>query len=614
MKRTILLAVLVMFVVSTQAQDFRWQQRVGYTMNISLDTKTHKVAGTQNLVYDNNSPDTLHKVYYHLYFNAFQPESMMDVRSRTIADPDARVMDRISKLKENEIGYQKILKLTHNGKEVNHQTLGTVLEVTLNKPILPGEKSTFDMSFESQVPIQIRRSGRESKEGIDYSMTQWYPKMAEYDYQGWHAYQYVAREFHGVWGDYDVKITIDPAYTIGGTGILQNPDEIGHGYQAEGVKVATSKNDLVWHFIAKNVHDFAWTADPDYVHDKIEEANGPVIHFFYQPGEKTSENWKQLPEYAARHFRFMNKHFGEYPYPAYSVLQGGDGGMEYPMCTLITGERSLRSLVGVTAHEAAHSWYQGVLGSNESLYPWMDEGYTSFASSESMASMFDSKDPHKGSFESYFKLVKNGLQEPMSQHSDHYNTNAAYGTAAYSMGAIFLEQLKYIMGEDTFYSGMKRYYNTWKFRHPEPNDFIRVMEKESGLQLHWFMRYWVNTTKQIDYAIDTVVVKGNGSLTTLSRAGTFPMPVELTVNYKDGTSTWHYIPCNEMLGHKPVAGAGVLLKAWNWVNPTYAVEISRPVTEIQSLQIDSKNQTADIDRSNNKIEFSVSEKNNSKSN
>ncbi|MGE0773173.1 MAG: M1 family metallopeptidase [Cyclobacteriaceae bacterium] len=581
------------------AQDFRWQQRVEYKMDVKLDVKTHQVTGTQSLTYFNNSPDTLAKVYYHLYFNAFQPGSMMDVRSRTIADPDGRVMDRISKLSPSEIGYQKVLRLTQDGEPVEMTVKGTVLEVVLPKPILPKQKTSFEMSFEAQVPVQIRRSGRDNKEGIAYSMTQWYPKMAEYDYQGWHAYQYVAREFHGVWGDFDVKITLNPTFTIGGTGILQNPNEIGHGYETAGVKVPASRKDLTWHFVAKNVHDFAWTADPDYVHEKVRMNNGTELHFFYQPGEKTTENWKKLPEYTVKHFEFMNKHFGEYPYSTYSVLQGGDGGIEYPMCTLITGERSFRSLVGVTAHEASHSWYQGVLGSNESLYPWMDEGFTDFSSSESMAMLFDTEDPHKGSFEAYFRLVKSGLQEPMSQHSDHYNTNRAYGTAAYSMGAIFLEQLKYIMGEEDFYEGMRRYYNTWKFRHPEPNDFIRVMEKQSDLQLHWFMRYWINTTKSIDYAIESVSAEGSSTSITVKRNGTFPMPVEVTIAYKDGGSERYYISCNEMLGNKPVDSDTMVMDAWNWVNPTYTLKIGKPVTEIESVVLDKENQTADLVKENN---------------
>jgi len=240
MKNLLLLPLLALS-YALPAQDYRWQQRVEYKMNVALDVKTHKVTGDQELVYHNNSNDTLKKVYYHLYFNAFQPGSMMDVRSRNLPDPDRRVMDRISKLNQDEIGYQKILDLKQDGQATSYRVDGTILTVTLARPILPHTKATFALKFEAQVPLQIRRSGRDNKEGIAYSMTQWYPKMAEYDYQGWHAYEYIAREFHGVWGDYDVTINIDPRYTIGGSGRLQNPNEIGHGYESEGVKVKPQK-------------------------------------------------------------------------------------------------------------------------------------------------------------------------------------------------------------------------------------------------------------------------------------------------------------------------------------------------------------------------------------
>lgn len=607
MRKTILsTAFSLLFVHLATAQDFRWQQRVEYAMQVSLDVNTHKLQGTQRLTYHNNSKDTLSKVYYHLYFNAFQPGSMMDVRSRNLPDPDPRVEDRILHLKDNEIGYQHILSLKQDGKEVSFHTIGTILEVTLKKPLLPSSKTVFDMEFEAQVPLQVRRTGRDSREGIAYSMTQWYPKMAEYDHRGWHAYPYIAREFHGVWGDFDVKITIDPKFVIGGTGILQNPDKVGHGYERPGTTVKRPQGDLTWHFVARNVHDFAWAADPDYKHEIAKVPDGPELHFFYQPGEKTTDNWARLKDFTVKHFQFMNKTFGKYPYEVYSVIQGGDGGMEYPMCTLITGERSAGSLVGVTAHEVTHSWYQGVLANNEALYPWMDEGFTDFAASESLASIFNEENPHEGSYDGYFALVKSGLQEPLSQHSDHFNTNRAYSIAAYSMGSIFLHQLKYIIGEEQFYEGMRLYYNTWKFRHPEPDDFVRVMEKHTGMQLHWYLNYFVHTTKTIDYSVRSVVGSAGDTFVTLARMGTFPMPIDLMVTFKDGTQELYYIPLSETLGNKPVENEQVLrndLLAWPWVNPTYSLRINRRPEDIARIEIDPTQRLADVNRKNNVLEF-----------
>lgn len=575
-------------------------------MDVRLDVNTHKVQGTQKLTYYNNSKDTLTKVYYHLYFNAFQPGSMMDVRSRNLPDPDPRVEDRIAQLKDNEIGYQHVQSLKQDGKDVSFHTLGTILEVTLKKPLLPSSKTIFDMQFEAQVPVQIRRSGRNSREGIAYSMTQWYPKMAEYDHRGWHAYPYIAREFHAVWGDFDVKITIDPRFLIGGTGILQNADKVGHGYEKPGMTVKRPQGDLTWHFIAKNVHDFAWAADPDYRHEIAQVPDGPELHFLYQPGDKTTENWTRLKDFTVKHFQYMNETFGKYPYEVYSIIQGGDGGMEYPMCTLITGERSPGSLIGVTAHEVTHSWYQGVLANNEALYPWMDEGFTDFAANESLSAIFNEPDPHKGSYDAYFALVKSGLQEPASLHSDHYNTNRAYSIAAYGMGAIFLQQLKYIIGETNFYRGMRAYFETWKFRHPEPNDFIRVMERVSDMELHWYLNYFIHTTKTIDYSIKSVVENQGATFLTLARLGEFPMPIDLMVTFRDGTQEMFYIPVSETLANKPVENEDIMrndLVAWPWVNPTYSLRMNRQPEDISRIEIDPTQRMGDVNRKNNMIEF-----------
>ncbi|MFP4340034.1 MAG: M1 family metallopeptidase [Cyclobacteriaceae bacterium] len=586
-----------------QAQYGYWQQEVAYDMDIDMDVNSHQFEGTQKLVYTNNSPDTLNQVFYHLFFNAFQPGSMMDVRSRTIEDPDRRVGNRIFYLQEDEIGFQKIQSLKQNGKDVQYQVDGTVLEVDLNQPILPGGKATFDMEFLGQVPLQIRRSGRDSEEGIDYSMAQWYPKMAEYDYEGWHANPYIGREFHGIWGSYDVKITIDSSYVVAATGYLQNPQEIGHGYQETGQRLRRPKGDkITYHFKADQVHDFMWAADPDYKHTTAQVPDGPKLHFFYQT-DTLAENWEKLPEYTVRAFQYMNENFGKYPYDKYSVVQGGDGGMEYPMATLITGHRSLRSLVGVTVHELIHSWFQMILGTNESLYPWMDEGFTSYATNLTMTHLFGGNvsEAHTGSYAGYYALVASGKEEPMTTHSDHYNTNRAYGLAAYAKGAVFLEQLSYVIGQEPFQRGMKRYFNEWKFKHPNPTNFKRIMEKESGMELDWYHQYFVNTTRTIDYGIKTVEDKGENTHVTLERIGKMPMPQEVLVTYADGEQELFYIPLRIMRGEKPNDSeySRTVLRDWPWVFPTYLMVIPRSADNIKSIQIDPTNRVADINKKNN---------------
>lgn len=601
---------LFLFVIGSplSAQTGRFQQAVDYKMEVAMDVNSNQYQGKQKLAYTNNSPDTLTRVFYHLYYNAFQPGSMMDIRSRTIADPDRRVGDRISKLKPNEIGYLHTKSLTMNGKPVQFKEVETILEVTLPDPILPNTTVIFDMEFEGQVPLQIRRSGRDSDEGVRYSMSQWYPKMANYDEQGWHANPYIGREFYGIWGDFDVKITIDKTYVLGGTGYLQNPNEIGHGYEDEGVTVpAPQGNTLTWHFVAPKVHDFMWGADPKYKHDKMQMENGITVHHFYIPGPKTTENWEKLKEFTPKAINFLSENFGQYPYKQFSVVQGGDGGMEYAMSTLVTGERPLPSLVGVMVHELAHSWFHGVLASNESLYPWMDEGFTSYATNLAMANIFQANaNPHRGSYAGYYRLALSGLEEPMSTHADHYHTNQAYGSAAYSKGAVFLAQLGYVLGEEVRNRGMLRYWDTWQFKHPNVNDLIRVMEKESGMELDWYKEYFVFTTKKIDYAIKEVKANGINTEITLERIGLMPMPIDLVITYKDGSQESIYLPLVIMRGEKAQESftpKRIHTETWPWTNLTKSLIISKPFGTIKSVEIDPTKRLADVQQENNKVEF-----------
>ena len=581
-----------------------WQQKVDYKMVIDMDVKKNQYTGTQELKYTNNSPDTLRRVFYHLFFNAFQPDSEMDVRSRTIADPDSRVADRISKLSSEEIGYIKPNSLTQDGVALKYEVVGTVLEVSLNKPILPGQSTVFNMKWDAQVPMQIRRSGRDNKEGIAYTMTHWYPKLAEYDFEGWHADPYIGREFHGVWGDFDVTITIDKDYTIGGTGYLQNPAEVGHGYQLPNQKTMKPvKGKYTWHFLAPDVHDFAWAADDEYIHDTYPGPNGVTLHFFYKNDSSLAEKWKTLQPKTAELMEFFNEHVGDYPYEQYSVIQGGDGGMEYGMCTMITGNRSLGSLVGVTAHELAHNWFQFVLATNESKHEWMDEGFTSFISDEAENAVMqkNSPNPHYGSYQGYMSMAKSGKEQPLSTHSDRYETNAAYGRNAYSKGAVFLTQLGYVIGAENLSKTLKRYYSDFKFKHPTPNDFKRVAEKVSGMELDWYLTDWTQTTNTIDYGIKSVEANEGGTTVTLERIGLMPMPIDLYVTYEDGSQEYFYIPLQMMRAEKPNPFTELkrtILKDWAWAYPTYSFKINNS-KKVKNMMIDATQRLADINLENN---------------
>ena len=601
-KKIYLLLLLINFTGLSAQNNFEyWQQHVDYTMDVTVDVSLNAYSGTQQLVYTNNSPDDLSVVFYHLYFNAFQPGSEMDVRSITISDPDSRVGDRISRLEKEDYGFMNVLSLHQNNFPVDFNVAGTILEVQLNAPIKSGESAVFDMVFEGQVPPVIRRAGKNSEENVALSMAQWYPKMAEYDFEGWHADPYISREFHGVWGDFDIKLTIDKNYTVGGTGYLQNPDEVGHGY---GQQTNNEQTDvLTWHFIAPNVHDFTWAADPGFTHDTLQVPNGPLLHFLYKTSldEKYKKNWKALQPMASEIVQYYSNTVGKYPYKQYSVIQGGDGGMEYGMCTLITGERTFDGLVGVTAHEIGHTWFQFLLASNESRHPWLDEGFAEYTCTfiENDLLGKETSDPHRSSYNRYISLALSGKEQPMTTHADRYMYNRSYSTSAYRKGALLLAQLKYIIGEENFEATLKRYFKDWAFKHPTPNDFIRSAEKTSGLELEWFLTDWTQTVNTIDYAIKGVSLLGSKTEITLERIGLMPMPVEVEVLLKDGKKLNFYIPLQMMRGEKPTDGDVRLLGDWAWAYPIYRFEIRVPGSKIKTITIDVKNETADVNKENN---------------
>ena len=569
-----------------------WQQNADYEMNVDIDVESYRFNGSQEILYTNNSPDTISKVYYHLYFNAFKPGSQMDVRSLNISDPDSRVKDRISKLEKNEEGDLSVFELKQDGKPVFFEQQETVLLARLNKVLLPGKKTKLTLLFEGVVPKQIRRSGRNNKDGVALSMTQWYPKLAEYDFEGWHPNPYIAREFHGVWGDYSVKITIDKNYILGGTGYLQNSTEIGYGYHPKNKTIDHSeKEKLTWHFFAPSVHDFTWAADPDFVHDVVKGPNDVDLHFLYKTNQ---ENWRKLQPHSVGLMKYFNENIGEYPWKQYSIIQGGDGGMEYAMSTLITGGEQYSRLLGTTSHEMAHAWFQHILANNEAKHPWMDEGFASYIDVLAENSVLGKtpKNPFKRSYDSYRRLANSGVEQPQTTHSDRYNYNFAYSVSAYSKGSVFLAQLGYIVGPKTLKKILKRYFNEFKFKHPSPNDFKRVAEKVSDLELEWYLNDWTRTAEKIDYAI--TYNEGNA---VLERKGLIPMPIELVVTFKDETKKHYYIPTDLMRGFKKeLSSSFEILPSWGWASPFYSFPLQK---EVVKIEIDPSGLLADVDLKNN---------------
>ncbi|HLK29898.1 MAG TPA: M1 family aminopeptidase, partial [Puia sp.] len=411
------------------------------------------------------------------------------------------------------------------------------------------------------------------------------------------------------------------------TGYLQNANQIGFGYETPGTKVIRPAGDLLsWHLIAPNVHDFMWAADPQYKHLVRNTPGGTIINVLYKnknndPAQDTL--WNKLADAAVIALPFIEKTFGKYPYKQYSFVHGGDGGMEYPMATLVNGPG-----IGLGFHEWMHTWYQMMLGTNESMYAWMDEGFTDYAEGlvanyyynyqakkypddvqyKQIVEKENAQLPvhHAGSYSSYFNLAKSGLEEPLTTHADHFNTNYAYSAAAYSKGAVFLEQLGYIVGADIRDKILLEYYRQWRFKHPNASDFMRIAEKVSGLKLDWYKEYWVGTTKTIDYAIDSLWEENGKTKIRLKSIGKMPMPVDVQFEYKDGSKEIAYIPQYFMFGEKPVEDKSISrtsFEPWKWTSPTYTFEVNHRLTDMKIIEIDPTQRMADVDRKNNRLEL-----------
>jgi hypothetical protein len=416
---------------------------------------------------------------------------------------------------------------------------------------------------------------------------------------------------------------------VAATGVLQNAQSIGYGYEDPSKKLINNSNKRnTWIFKGENIHDFVWAADTLYKHLSKKVRNGLTIHVFYkQKDAATDSAWQNVLWAAEKVLPFIEKKFGAYPYPQYSFIQGGDGGMEYAMATLLKGPG-----LGTVFHEWMHSWYQQILGTNESLFGWMDEGFTSFAENlvmdyyneyHAQASPFTSitskqktqKEAESSSsdlpihqsneYTAYTRLANSGFEEPLTTHADHFNTNYGYSNAAYTKGAVFMNQLGYLVGDDVRDKILLAYYNTWKFKHPNANDFIRVAEKVSGLTLQWYKEYWVYSTKTIDYKIANISMNDevNKPQITIERVGKMPMPLDILITYKDGSREMHYIPLDLMLGNKNAedATSRIIHDEWRWTHPSYKFTIDKKIIDIKSIEIDPTFRMADMNRINNKI-------------
>ncbi|HEY3874384.1 MAG TPA: M1 family metallopeptidase, partial [Candidatus Kapabacteria bacterium] len=625
--------------LSTRPAKGYWQQHVTYDIRATLIDSIHTLDGTVSVVYTNNSPDTLREVFFHLYANAFQPGSMMD--ERALAIHSAPIFDRIHKLPESEWGKYGISSMHVNNQNATFEITGTIMRVVLSKPLASGDSVLISFPFREQIPKQIRRSGWMSAEHVEYSMSQWYPKICEYDAQGWQKQEYIAREFYGVWGDFHVEITLPSRFTVGATGECQNPNDVRHGYeeiasgQKEGMVLPTAQaGTITWKFSASTVHDFAWVADDDYIHEWTTWNNpsnndSPVtIHAFYK--RRVAGWWEKAAiAYSMFALQTYSEAYGPYVYRNFSCTMAGDGGMEYPQLIMITGYRpSPISLAGVIAHEIGHQWFYGMLGSNETREAFMDEGFTSYATTYCMNKLFGDNQEYPGeehswldwfiptfsnkrdNYRGYQQLASQGYEEPLDIPHDWFREDATAGQV-YGKTQAILSMLQYTLGDSTFAAGMKNYYSKWRFKHPHLEDFKRVMETTAYTDLAWFFDEWFKTTRTVDYAacnvktkpiaqygLDTTY-KGFSTTLNLKNDRLAVMPIDLLLHYNDGTSEIATIPLavNQHLDyHKD--GVNLFFPSWDWTARSYSGTAITP-KPVSWFEIDTSWRLQDLNWLNN---------------
>ncbi len=624
MKKYIVFLVCIIFATALKAQpsDY-WQQHVSYTISGTLIDSIHSFDGKLSVVYTNNSPDVLNEVYFHLYANAFQPGSMMHERAKALGD--FALANKMDNYRKSDWGNYIFSEVTVDGTSARFEVTGTVMKVTLSKPLAPKQRVTIAMPFFEQIPLQTRRSGWMNNDSIKYSMCQWYPKICEYDREGWHHEEYISREFYGVWGEFDVTMTVPSQFCVASTGQCQNPKEVGWGYDsiANGIKKGKAypkdfsrSGNTTWHFKAENVHDFAWLAH-EYIHEWDTWSDTITVHCFYKANEDIS--WKDAMKHTLYMLDHHSKKVGWYQYRNFSNTHGGDGGMEYPQL-IMDGSAS----AGLIAHEGGHQWFYGMLGNDETRYAFLDEGFTEFIEMTMMEAYYGrhqringtddrpwlskmfipEDDTRRRYYSSYLNLATSGYEEPLMIPHDWARENVNAGQV-YFKTLNGLAQLEYVLGDSMFWAGMKEYFRRWHFKHPSLNDFKRTMEQVSGADLNYYFDQWFYTTRTIDYdagcvssdkrtdgSFDTKVTINNESVTV--------MPLDLTLHYDDGSIGLATIPIglNQKTGYqKPEAGR-LFFPSWDWVNRKYEGSIVTP-KEVSWFEIDSSYRLMDLNHANN---------------
>lgn len=614
-----------------------WQQDVFYKIEANIDETADRIDGTETLYYTNNSPDTLPFVYFHLYQQAFVKGGYVE------------------NLNKNNNFYQKFGKyelegkgcimhyIKQNGIELKTINDFSVVKVLLKEVILPGQTVSFDISFSTwwDEGGQRRRFKKFDSYGSPhYDGVHWYPRICVYDRKmGWDTYQHLGKEFYGDYGAFDVKLTFSSNFVVEATGELQNrsevlPDELRAKLDiknflnkpwesAPSVIIPYNKNERkTWHYKAINVHDFAFTADPNY---RIGEVIWNGIRVVALVQEPHAAGWYNAAQFTAMVIKTYSQDFGMYAWPKIVAADARDG-MEYPMLTLDGGYNpAYRDLI---AHEVGHMWYFGMVGNNETYRALLDEGFTQFIQCWAQLKIdgpLEIMPRYKSKYyarykqqqevrytENYYAYINDalrGVDDPINQISDGFNGALNHGGGyrhVYYKTATMLWNLQYVLGDSLFTRAMKHYFNQWKFCHPYVEDFRNSIIQYTKVDLNWFFDQWLETNKKLDYGIGCIKKKKNQYAITLKRIERMESPIDLTITYKDGSKQLFHIPNNWYVKEVDTTKVTVLSKWYGWdkINPTYTFHVNSD-KHISNIQLDDTYRLGDINLLNNSLHCPV---------
>ena len=538
-----------------------WQQRADYTLEATLDTATNVLRGRGRIYYVNRSPETLSSVWVQLDQNLFAPGSVSGILNQPpLLFAGGVVFDFSGK---GFVGGVTVDRFAVGTQQLKTKVFGTMMRVELPRPLGPDLSVTFDIAW--HFPIPPYGAGRMGRVGSRfYELGQWYPRMAVYDdVHGWNTLPYLgAGEFYLEFGDFDVSLTVPAGFQIAATGMLANPTMIRTAQERarlakafenpgqvvsvitrpEAVANATRKvpGTRTWRFTASGARDFAWATGPDLRWD-ASTWDGIVVQTFYHADATPWEEANTMVRFALRHFSGA---LGQYPWPQVSAIEGLIEGMEYPMVIFCPSLQKREDQYWVLMHELGHQWFPMQVGSDERRYPWMDEGFNTFADYDAAEAFF------KGSaygdtvrrelLSAYTATAIPGSEQPMITKPDE--VRQLYWTA-YQKPALMLTILREsVLGRDEFDRAFREYARRWKGKHPQPADFFRTMSNETGRDLDWFWRGWIYTTARLDQAVDSVRAGRDSTFLYLSNRGQMVLPVTVELRYDDGTTETRNLP------------------------------------------------------------------------